>query len=1634
MLEVQVKRTITFAPADPVFKDVVEQLGRAFRDLDLSNLDHQFAVATERNSFKITGAYQDVLRWARELGTASTFIGRISRKNVGNDDMRTFIETVRGHLSRYGCANDDETIWQLLRRFQILTFDYGAPGSQSLELATERCRAVLDLDEAPRASAIWRVLTEAAIRSAASGGEFDREKLVTELSSVDGFRLRGTRRNHGPRQTLQHASALAAEGLRRKIGGVTLARTAQLDIVRESRDLGRYVEIRGGPGVGKSGVLGLIVNEVLAQGCAMVLTPERTPPGGWLGFKAALGLEGSPHEFLSDLASDGGAVLFVDSLDFFQDADKKATVVDLVRSAVNVPGFQVIVTARTDFDKEEPNWLPAEALERLGRAPTITIAELGPEEVEELKEAAPALRALLADDHPAGSIARNLFRLSRLLEVQGSIDDLRSEIDLIERWWKTADGGVEGRRERARLLSDLSEQTLAGADHIITRCSSATVESLIASGTLMELDLDRVSFRHDVLREWGVASILRSDLSRLDRLPLSSAAAAPLVRGVELVARFVLERSPDGLQWGELLDRVSITGAHPSWRRWSLLAILRSEISNTLLDRAANTLFAGEGSLLRELIRTAMAVESRPFKETLDQAGVTLPAPVPEGLNAPNNTSWTKLVFWLLSRKKDIPLPALFDTVELFQSLGASMLFADPLTPKMAETLADWLDEIDEARDYRLYSKHAPRPRFLGAFLYNDLEKLADIMRRAFALMAGRAPDRARSYLKSVLDRSHNNPTIQSILSFSGMLANAAPSELAELVRTGLIPTPSDDDGDHGSPLRDRVFTHLDSDFLPSSPAQGPFLALLNASPETGLALIRDLVDHAVATLTNRRDPGDNGITLILPSGPRFFPWTKTYTWSRGTSGFYAMESGLMALEAWSHARLDRGEAPADVIADILGPKGSSAAFLLVAVDVLISHWPNTVPLAVPYLGCPELMSLDRDRLAHDTMPAFDPLGLGVFQRKEPFGVVRLTDLKARPSRKVPLDYLIGDFAHRAGAEVTELRALLLSTVARHGPPESGDTFNAPRFMARHALNKIDPANWHPVDGGWAYKSPPDEECHLSALEAEHTDGLHDVNVSLAIQNALEDPTRSGAELAEQAMAYAGRLENARSTSEEDEIVDRRTAFASAAMIVARDGSDPLLHANEKWVRTVLNETFANEQRDFGAALRDGIRYNSVAIAAVALVNLWRRLGKNSDRDTLLALSARDTPEAAQGIGAALPIIRQIDGRMIPALLRCAVQANIRQSLRWDATEEEKVADRANFRRRVQSAISAERAWLEGGPEPSWPEFPRHEIRTRRGITFGQGGKNPPAPQRDQREETVYTQSVALWLRMVTSDVASEDLDWQAAFVDAYAEWTADANGAGLERTADVDLRLSEWNNAYFSIFARSLARLDPNTAEALAVSAINVPDRSFFDILVELVRPIDASFLNGEGLSLGVAVRLREILADRLVDSPGWRREQGRSELSVETRIGPAIAVLFFNEYNPLTKSRCYLYAKGVEQVDPFLPKLAELIGTGPVPFTAMLTMNLLEVSPLPKHMPFFVSSADAWLTRQPNNADIWVDAGLGNRLVAWMEKVVSLDPSLLATGSSLRARIEDVLGKLVREGVPKAHRLERQIAQASL
>jgi len=194
-----------------------------------------------------------------------------------------------------------------------------------------------------------------------------------------------------------------------RTGGTCLARTERVEAINEARDQGRYLEIRGDAGVGKSGLLKHFAELFATEGRIVVLSPGRTQPHGWITMRGVLGFTGTARELLSDLASDGGAALFIDNLDSFNDDGERRTVNDLLRAASEVAGVTVLTTARRNFGIGEPSWLDANAIAALVPSSPVVIEELSEAEVTELGEAEPRLKNLLAKGHPARDVVRNLY-------------------------------------------------------------------------------------------------------------------------------------------------------------------------------------------------------------------------------------------------------------------------------------------------------------------------------------------------------------------------------------------------------------------------------------------------------------------------------------------------------------------------------------------------------------------------------------------------------------------------------------------------------------------------------------------------------------------------------------------------------------------------------------------------------------------------------------------------------------------------------------------------------------------------------------------------------------------------------------------------------------------------------------------------------------------------------------------------------------------------------------------------------------------------------------------------------------------------------------------------------------------------
>jgi hypothetical protein len=1625
-LEIQVKRSMTFAPSDDVFQKVVGQIAQASRKAEFWNSRHELGMAISRSSQKIDGPYQDVLTWARQLGDAKTFFERIERPGSANPAMREFVKTLSNHLGTAGAANDDETVWKLLQRLHIFVFDFTAPGSVSAELAKERAVRVLHPEDGLHAGDLWKSLTELAIDIAKSGGDRTRDRLMTDLKERS-FRLSGDRNNLAARQALSEASRNTLEDIGDRVGGVILTRPERVSAVHAALDEGRYVEIRGNAGVGKSGLLKHFAQQISADAGVVALSPTRTAPNGWLALRGVLGFDGTAHDLLSDLAASGSAILFIDGMDFFG-AEERLTAIDLVREAALIPGMSVVVTARRDFDTAEPNWLPVAALDKLGRAKPVIIGELNDYETAELRITAPQLTALLSDRHPAREVAQNLFRLSRLAHRPSGAPAMRTEAEMAEEWWLSADGTKDAEhRDRARVLRSLAEQALAQTDHLTVAAMPApAVDALIASETLRDLGNDRVAFRHDVLREWAIANLLFSDPSLIEQLPLDRPAPADLSRGVELAARLAIERTPDVERWRALYTAVTGNSVNESWGRSVLLALVRSEIAREMLDKASAVLFADRARIFSELIRIVMAVESEPADKYYAAAGVD-PRNIPAGITIPVGPSWARLIWWLLSLGAGLPAPAIPDIVALYSNWSIILGGKDPWTPRIVEWFYYWLRQIN--RPPEMPSSEKQSIPFNGELSSDEIGRMAEDLRTGFLLFCNLTPSLAAEYLKTLSNHPYRDHAIRELLKFRGALAQAAPKELADLTADYLMPKEDEEDEEYDGPFKE-AFKYADLSFVPASPAQGPFYELLLHAPEHGLSLIRRIIDHAVTFMSRGRDYGKNAMTVVFPDGSeKVFPWYQSYGWPRDLgAGPAVVASALMALEAWAHGRIEKGEPVDKVVADVIGQSPAPAAYLLVVVDLLLSHWPKSHGAAAPFVGCPELLCLDRERLGADTIEVPDIFGLKEIQR-EPVGLVNLESLKSRPSRRLTLDQLLDLYAmEEYSADRPALTNLLQKAAARLGPPQKESDLGDPELMVLHALNRIDPKNWRKAavetpDGAqeqWEYISPQTERDHLKPLQDEAQRRQANARMERAIRIALNDPRRSSPAFAAAAVKWAQDVASKPAGNETEQWM-RAEAIVTAAMIAARDGGAELIAAFGEWIRETFKRAFQGEH-DPVHRTREGLQYNPIAIAFVGTALLLRHRFELADVRTILEAAGDHDPAAAQGFYFVAGILAQIDERLPRAILRCAFAVCVQPARLWDMPEDHHKALLEARRRAVADAIEAEIAWLGGkADEPAWPAFEPSRTRSRHHHSFRE--------RRGERDEKQYMdhQAAALWLGKAVNIFDVTRRPWLRDLAKAYASWTAVANGSDLDKDDDPDQIPYEWDHAYFNLLARCLPGLTIPQIDDLALWLIvGLPGEAFLDVMTIFLRCFDAVYFNGTAFDDAAAVHIRATLTRRLMASRQWEWQQRDLSDRITTHLGSAIATLVFNDFGHFQPAKCYLLPKGIDRLDPFLPVLQELVESGPFLFMATVLLNLLEVSPRPTHLGLVSAAAKGWLVAHPDSREFWIGQTIGRRVCSLIEAILSLDPNLFSSSQPLRQETDDLLGRLVRLGVSEAHRLE--------
>ena len=224
VLEIQAKRSLTFTKTDGEFADVVKRIWAAAQTDAFKTQRYELAVAIARSTTRIETTCQETLFWARQLPNGAAFAAHLARKGFASSGMREFVDVFRENLAKLGAPTDDETVWALLRRFQILVFDFESVGSDYDHRAREKARAVLAPEDAGRAADLWSVLIDLAGSRARAGGAATHAEIGMPLAQTHGFRLAGQINLRPVTARLSENASDALNEIKDQVGGVRLSR------------------------------------------------------------------------------------------------------------------------------------------------------------------------------------------------------------------------------------------------------------------------------------------------------------------------------------------------------------------------------------------------------------------------------------------------------------------------------------------------------------------------------------------------------------------------------------------------------------------------------------------------------------------------------------------------------------------------------------------------------------------------------------------------------------------------------------------------------------------------------------------------------------------------------------------------------------------------------------------------------------------------------------------------------------------------------------------------------------------------------------------------------------------------------------------------------------------------------------------------------------------------------------------------------------------------------------------------------------------------------------------------------------------------------------------------------------------
>src|SRR6266851_1174452 len=788
-LQVKSQLTVSAAKSNTDFREITRDCWLTYQKPSFRKGIDRYGAAVGEIAKSKAHALISLCELARDSVTTRHFEVRFAKGGNASAALKAVKKDIAALLKvAKGSAPSAQEVHEFLAHFVLVEFDFLHAGAPQKAEAITSLRECLLADQAGQAPFLWMTLCRMVRESAGKSGEYDRPRLVRELSRV--VRLRGAVSLRGDLERLTDLAKTWVLDIQNDVGGTHLDRSTLAQALEKSIGKSRFVQITGLPGSGKSVLLRQRVDADLARGPVMFLKSDRLEGKSWASFATANGLSGAPlTSLLVEIAATGSDTLYVDGIDRVE-KEHRLIVLDILRVILGSQLFanwKIVVSLRDTGIEPLRNWLD-EVLNSLSIG-TVTVGALDDDEAGALAKAKPALRALLFGSRQVREIVRRPF-FAKILsqsyspESGGPPFEPKSEVDLIENWWMRGGYNADAQDAiaRQRGIIDISAVRARQLSQPVplgrlADASISLIEDLVADGILQHVRKGHtVRFSHDIFFEWSFFHVLLDHDGKWPEEIRQCGEPPAVARVVELLSQWEYR---EGKSWTATLDLIASEKMRAQWTRAWLLGPIGAATFETNEAEFADVVTTNEFALLKKAIVWFQAEKTTPNANILaSELPKDQRVRAADILGWPSDyAAWRRLIDFLLARVDSIPVilyPHVVSVFEVWQNALAGI--KNRVSSALLTRCADWLREIDvlDAREVPTQGSRWENLEDLGGFR-QSLSRL--ILRSASSM-----PALTEEYLKRVIGSERlRNEKFKEIVDFSPTLAGTHPQLLAEL-------------------------------------------------------------------------------------------------------------------------------------------------------------------------------------------------------------------------------------------------------------------------------------------------------------------------------------------------------------------------------------------------------------------------------------------------------------------------------------------------------------------------------------------------------------------------------------------------------------------------------------------------------------------------------------------------------------------------------------------------------------------------------------------------------------------------------------------------------------------------------------